>query len=462
MVAAMSSRHEHLDEHLDEPGDYHGRAHDVVPFDAPPNAKVVVPGSKSITNRALIIAALAQGTSTLRGILFSDDTEAMLDCLQALGIFCEVDQSNNVALVQGCGGVPPNNAATLNVRQSGTTARFIVPLLALARGDFEVDGHPQMRSRPMDELATALRSREVSVTSHPGDRLPFTIASKGGRIGGPIDVRGDVSSQFLSGLLLSSPCTTTPSQFRIVGDLISRPYVDMTISMMRQFGASVREADNTFTVEPSGYEARDYVIEPDASAASYFFGLAAITGGEVTIDGLGAGSLQGDLRFVHDLAAMGCDVTIDDAATSVQGPPLGALRGGSFDMSQHSDTAPTMAAVAVFASSPVTVTGVGFIRHKESDRVGGVVRELMRCGIVATELPDGFTVEPGIPSAATIETYEDHRMAMSFSLLGCRVAGIKIANPGCVAKTFPNYFETLADLRLASSASGRPCPKGDA
>ena len=423
----------------------------VAPFTRVPAGTATVPGSKSITNRALIAAALAVGRSTLTGVLFSDDTEAMVSCLHELGISTKVDHSTCTIVVEGCAGAIVATEATLSVRQSGTTARFIVPVLALARGRFVVDGHPQMRARPMAELAAALRDQGVSVEAAEGDRLPFVLRASGSVPGGTIRVRGDQSSQFLSGLLLSAPGAHGGVSIEVISELISRPYVDMTLEVMESFGVvvEVRDTENlSFAVPEAQYVATDYRVEPDASAASYFFGLAAITGGSITIDGLGSSSMQGDMRFVQDLAAMGCQVVQSPTSTTLTGPPPGQLRGGVFDMGEHSDTAPTMAAVAVFANSPVTVTNVGFIRHKESDRVGGVVKELLRCGIVAHEHDDGFTVHPGEPQPATIETYDDHRMAMAFALLGCRADGITIANPGCVAKTFPDYFTRLEELRI--------------
>jgi 3-phosphoshikimate 1-carboxyvinyltransferase len=423
----------------------------IEPFTNAPVADVLVPGSKSITNRALIAAALANGSSELRGALFSDDTEAMIACLTDLGIEVTTNIRAHTIQVHGCGGVIPNGEALLSVRQSGTTARFIVPMLALGRGRYVVDAHPQMRSRPMSELAGALRSKGVAIETASGDHLPFVIHGNGEVAGSEIEVRGNQSSQFLSGLLLSAPYASDGTTVKVVGELISRPYVDMTCSVMRSFGVDVKvAADSSFQVPQRTYVGADYGVEPDASAASYFFGLAAITGGTITIQGLGYDSMQGDMRFVKDLETMGCLVTQTSTSTTVTGPPIGSLRGGVFDMSEHSDTAPTMAAVAVFANEPLTITNVGFIRHKESDRVGGVVAELQRCGIRAEEHPDGLTVYPGTPSPATVETYEDHRMAMAFALLGTRVRGIEIANPQCVGKTFPDYFDVLEGIRLGT------------
>jgi 3-phosphoshikimate 1-carboxyvinyltransferase len=430
---------------------------DVLPFGSAPDGVVVVPGSKSITNRALVAAGLASGRSVLSGALFSDDTDAMISCLNELGISVEANQRSHTITVDGCDGVIPVHAANLSVRQSGTTARFLVPMVALGSGRFVVDAHPQMRGRPMAELAEALRAQGVGLETSEQDRLPFVVGGRipGGSGGsGELEVRGDQSSQFLSGLLLSAPYSPDGLALKVIGELISRPYVDMTCRVMRSFGVEVAAPDAaSFIVPAAHYQPTDYAIEPDASAASYFFGLAAITGGSITVNGLGSESMQGDMRFVGDLKRMGCTVTQTASSTTVTGPPIGSLGGGTFDMSEHSDTAPTMAAVAAFANEPVAVSNIGFIRHKESDRVGGVVKELQRCGVSARENDDGFTVVPsesGEYLGATIETYDDHRMAMAFSLVGCRIPGIQIANPGCVAKTFPEYFDVLESLRVSN------------
>jgi 3-phosphoshikimate 1-carboxyvinyltransferase len=421
---------------------------EILPFASPPDAVVRVPGSKSFSNRALVTAALADGVSTLRGVLFSDDTEAMLCCLAALGIAVEVDRSVRTVVVHGCGGEIPATEATLDVRQSGTTARFIVPMLAFAHGTFVVDGHPQMRARPMNELSSVLSAGEVPHETDRG-RLPFRISPSGQRGGGVVSLRGDASSQFLSGVLLSAPYGRGGTTIELTSELVSAPYVSMTIATMQSFGVTVAVDDSMshFVVPAGVYAATDYDIEPDASAASYFFGAAAITAGKVRVEGLGRSALQGDMRFVRDLATMGAKVEQGDDWTSVQGPPIGQLHGGTFDLTEHSDTAPTLAAVAAFASEPVVVTGIDFIRRKETDRIAAIVAELQRCGIEAHEDADGFTVVPGEAHGAEVETYEDHRMAMSMALLGLRVPGIRITNPSCVAKTFPDYFDVLESLR---------------
>jgi 3-phosphoshikimate 1-carboxyvinyltransferase len=423
----------------------------VQPLDAPPDVTLDVPGSKSITNRALVAAALAEGTSTLEGILLADDTEAMLAALAALGIEIAVDQQQRRATVVGAGGVVPPAPADVDVRLSGTTARFLAPLLALGRGPYLLDGAPPFRLRPMGPVLAAVEELGATVEPRgaPG-HLPVVLrgsASVDGRApGGTVRVAGDVSSQFLSGLLLAGPVTRDGLTIELTTPLVSVPYVELTLDTLATFGARVERPDErTFVVAPSGYRATATTIEPDASAASYLLAAAAITGGRVRVRGLTETARQGDAGFAQVLAAMGAEVTVDATGTEVRG--TGHLRGITVDLGPMSDTAQTLAAVAVFAAGPTRVTGIGFIRAKETDRIAAVVTELRRLGIRAEEEPDGFIVHPGTPTPGTVHTYDDHRMAMSFSLLGLREPGIAIADPGCVAKTFPSFFEVLEQLR---------------
>lgn len=389
----------------------------IEPLSRPPHATVRVPGSKSITNRALVCAALAEGTSELPGLLVADDTEAMMSCLRALGAEIEGE------VVRGTGGRLRPGPITLDARQAGTVARFLPPVVAaFGSGSYTIDGHPQLRARPMGPMIDALRDLGVTVAEdgEPG-HLPFTVTGRPSA--SKVALRGDVSSQYVSGLLLAS------IDVEVTTALVSEPYVAMTRAVVDAFAGG----------------ARTFPIEPDASAASYFFAAATICEGRVRVEGLGKGSLQGDLRFVALLAQMGAQVTITAEATEVEG--TGALHGIEANLRDLSDTAPTLAVTAVFADSPTRLTGIGFVRGKESDRIGAVVGELRRCGIDAREEPDGFTVYPGTPQPATVQTHDDHRLAMAFALLGLRVDGIDIADPECVAKTFPDYFSVLDTLR---------------
>lgn len=422
----------------------------IEPFPGPVDADVALPGSKSLTNRALVCAALATGDSELHHALRADDTGAMLDGLHALGIEVhdrgdERGEDGGLHVV-GCAGRPPAELALLDARLSGTTSRFLLPVAALGAGTVRVDGALPLRDRPMGPSITALRSLGATVVEvgAPG-HLPVDVS--GGPVpGGTITVPGEASSQFLSGLLLAGPAMRTGLSVHLDGALVSQPYVAMTVAVMEAFGVMVdRPDERTWVVEPQTYRAANYAIEPDASAASYAFGVAAITGGRVRVEGLGIGALQGDVRFVDLLERMGAEVERTATATTVRG--TGRLRGIDADLSQISDTAQTLAVVAAFAEGPTRLTGIGFIRHKETDRIGNVVAELRRAGIAAEEEADGFVVHPGGVRPATIETYDDHRMAMAFSLLGLRQPGIRIADPDCVSKTFPGYWAMLDGLR---------------
>lgn len=409
------------------------------------DAVVTVPGSKSITNRALLCAALAAGTSRLEGVLFADDTDAMLGCVSALGASVEIDRARCVVTVQGTGGRILDPQTPLDARQSGTTARFIAASLLLSPQGRLLDASPQMRDRPMGPTFEALRAlgAQVDDGERPG-HLPASISGAAQHRQPTVVLPGDVSSQFISGLLLVAPCLAHGLRIELSTAAVSAPYLSMTISVMRSFGARVTTAGGVFVVEPGGYRACDYSIEPDASAASYFFAAAAICGGRVRIDGLGDRSIQGDVGFVDVLADMGAVVERGPSSITVAG---GELRGIDVDLSDISDTAQTLAAVAVFASGATRVRGIGFIRAKETDRIAAVVTELRRCGIGAVETDDGFEITPAPVRPAIVHTYDDHRMAMSFSLIGLRSPGISIADPSCVAKTFPTYFDVLETLR---------------
>ncbi len=433
----------------------------IEPVTAPLDASIRPPGSKSVTNRALVCAALARGVTDLVGVLEADDTAAMVDCLRGLGVVIAspADSSGDarpgaasvpvpvpVLRVHGSAGRLPVGGAILDVRLSGTTSRFIAPVAALARGTVVIDGAEPMRRRPMGALLDALTDLGASVDplGEPG-RLPVRImASDRDVLGGTVRVSGDVSSQFLSGLLLSGPCFDDGLTVEVSTELVSVPYVRLTVEVMEAFGATVEADDDwrSLRVAPGGYRAVPrFEVEPDASAASYWAAAAVIAGGTVRIDGLGRGSTQGDVGFIEVLARMGALVEWADDHVVVGSS--GVLRGIEVDMSDISDTAQTLAAVAVFADGPTTVTGIGFIRGKETDRIAAVVTELGRLGIDAREDPDGFTLNPATPQPGVVATYDDHRMAMSFALIGLRAPGIQIADPGCTAKTYPGFWTDL-------------------
>lgn len=422
------------------------------PLDAPVDATIALPGSKSITNRALVCAALADGTSVLTGVLHADDTEAMVEALRTLGV--EVTGTGRAELT--IVGTRDRRAGVVDARQSGTTARFLLPLLALGEGMSTLDGDAQLRDRPMAPTFDALRSAGVRVEEQSGaGRLPVVVA--GPLRSSTLEVPGDVSSQFLSGLLLSGPATPEGLELTITTELISRPYVDMTVAVMEAFGATVDHdavgGRETWHVSPEPYRSTTYRIEPDASAASYAWAAALVTGGRATVPGLHRRSLQGDVAFADVLEQMGATVRWDEDAVTVAAG--GRLRGIDVDMAHISDTVPTLAVLAALADGPTTIRGVGFIRDKESDRIAGPVAELQRCGIDAEATDDGMVIRPGPLRPATFETYRDHRMAMAFALLGLAVPGMAVRDPGCVAKTFPGFWDLLDDLRAGTVAPAR-------
>jgi 3-phosphoshikimate 1-carboxyvinyltransferase len=385
---------------------------------------IVVPGSKSLTNRALVCAALADGTSTLTGALVADDTQAMTACLTALG--ASIAWDGTTARVVGVAGHIADSEADLDARLSGTTSRFVLPLLALGAGRYRLDGREPLRRRPMGPTIEALRALGATVDEEgaPG-HLPVVVS--GPVPGGEASVRGDVSSQFVSGLLLAAPAMPEGLRVTVLGDLVAAPFVTMTIAVMQAFGAGVDGLD----VRPGTYRGREIAIEPDASAASYFFAAGAITGTPVTVAGLDRDSLQGDLRFREVLAEMGAP---------------GALHGIDVDLGDMPDMAQTFAVVAACAGGPSRVRGVQVIRGHETDRIAAVVTELRRCGVGAEETEDGFIVTPAPLRPARVKTYDDHRMAMSFALLGLIEPGIRIEDPDVVGKTFPGFWDALASL----------------
>jgi len=403
------------------------------------------PGSKSITNRALVCAALADGKSVLTGALDSEDTRVMIDCLQQLGVAIDHDAAAGTIRVLGTAGRLPAHGADLYVANSGTTVRFLTAVVALASGTFRLDGTPRMRQRPIRDLLDALGQLGVDARTEADSGCPPVIVHAHGLPGGRATVAGSISSQFLSGLLMAGPCAAGPLELVVSGELVSRPYVEMTLAVMSAFGVSVEVEPLTRFVIPAGrpYRARRYQIEPDASAASYFFAAAAVTGGEVTVEGLTQDSLQGDVAFCECLARMGCEVAYRANSITVIGRPL---HGIQLDMNAISDTVQTLAAVALFADGPTTITGVAHIRHKETDRLAALATELRKLGAKVHLRPDGLRIVPGDRRPAQIDTYDDHRMAMSLAVVGLGQAGVVIRDPACTAKTYPQFFTDLAKL----------------
>lgn len=418
------------------------------PLGRPVDAEVRVPGSKSVTNRALVVAALAAGTSTVRNALFSEDSYWLMDALVRLGFEVRADSATGTVEVRGEGGRIPGAGVEVSVGNAGTAARFLPPVLALGEGPYRVDGVPRMRERPVADLVDAMRGLGAAV-DYAGEEGRFPLVVRGGGLpGGETPVGVGKSSQFLSGLLMAAPAAASPVTLALSGELVSRPYVGITTGVMREFGVGVSESPGRYRVEPARYEARDYRVEPDASAASYFFAAAALVGGRVTIPGLGKGCSQGDLRFVEVLEAMGCAVEVGAEATEVRGPERGErLSGVEAGMGEISDTFMTLAAIAPFAATPTTISGIAHTRHQETDRVSAVAAELRRLGVEVEESEDSLRIIPQTElRPARIRTYGDHRMAMAFSLVGLVAEGVTILDPVCVTKTFPGYFERLGEL----------------
>jgi 3-phosphoshikimate 1-carboxyvinyltransferase len=395
---------------------------------------------------------LAGGESTLTGALDSDDTRVMVQSLGRLGICVESRDEGRTLVVQGCGGRIPSNWAELFVGNSGTTIRFLTALCTLGHGTYRLDGVERMRERPIGDLLEALNQLGADCRGELKSGFPPVKVSANGLAGGQATVRGDISSQFLSGILMAAPYAAGNVKLLVEGELVSRPYVEMTLRVMEVFGAYARVGEGLSSFWIAGRQTGAgccYAIEPDASAASYFWAAAAITGGEVTVEGLKQNSLQGDVQFAELLAQMGCRVEYNADSITVSGR---ARRGIVAEMNAISDTTQTLAAVALFATGPTTIRGVGHIRHKETDRIGDLARELRKLGAAVDELPDGLRIEPSAsPRGADITTYHDHRMAMSLALTGLVVPGVVILDPGCTAKTYPDFFRDLDRLCGLSS-----------
>lgn len=415
----------------------------------PHSIKVSVPGSKSITNRALLIAALANGRSILEGVLFSDDSRHFLDALIDLGYPVDVDEKNKRVEITGFGGKVPCQNGTVNVGSAGTAARFLAAYLGLSDGKYHMLSSEQMKKRPMKELLEALCSLGAKVEYDEQEyHFPFTISNpKISNSEVTIDV--DKSSQFLSALLISSVLFKEDLIINVVGNH-GMAYVEMTINMMKTFGVKVSsiscegtEYSYRYMIKAGqSYKALDYKIEPDLSAACYFYAMSPLLKVPVIVEGVSKPSLQGDIAFLDVLVEMGCEVEENDEIC-VLPPANGCIRGGKWDLSSFSDQALTLAAIAPFADSTVEITKISHIRLQECDRINAIITNLDSMGIEAYEKDGNITIKPGCPKPAKIETYDDHRVAMSFSLPGLISEGIEIIDPYCCRKTFENYFETL-------------------
>lgn len=444
----------------------------ITPISHPLNATVRVPGSKSLTNRALLIAALAEGTTRLENALFSDDSRYFVTALQRLGFDISLDPEISRMTVNGQGGRIPAKQAELFIGNAGTAARFLTAFLMLGNGEYILDGDARMRERPIGDLISALQllgsklspavTDDWSLVTEYSQLYPPLKISASGLPGGKTKIAGDISSQFLSALLMVAPYAQSPVEIEVTTELNSKPYVDMTLSIMSDFGVTVeRDSYKFFRISPALYSPlSNYLIESDASAASYFFAAPAICGGTVRVENISQRSKQGDIAFLNILGQMGCAIAETDhyIMVTLKGGQYGGrsnLRGLDVDMRDIPDTAQTLAAIAPFASTPTRIRGIASARVKETDRIHATCIELARLGVRVDEHEDGMTICPCDEfHPATICTYNDHRMAMAFSLIGLRTPGIKIENPGCVSKTFPNFFNVLNSLRVSSPAGG--------
>lgn len=404
---------------------------------------VAVPGSKSVTARALFLAAAADGRSVLRAPLLSDDTDGFATGLATLGY--PVDRAEGAWTITGSPDGPPAAEAAVDCRDAGTAARFLPALAAAGRsGTFRFDASAQMRRRPVAPLTDALRALGVDLTHDGGEgRLPLTVRAAGIK-GGEVELDASLSSQFLTALLMTGPLSEEGLRIRVTG-IVSVPYVEITLAMMRSFGVEVAREGDTFVVPPGGYRPADYAIEPDASAASYVFAAAALAGRTATVPGLGQGALQGDLQFVEVLRSMGADVEIGPDATTVTG--TGRLSGVTVNMRDISDTMPTLAAIAPFADGPVRIEDVYNTRVKECDRLDACAQNLRAQGVDVETGRDWIEIRPGAPAPVEIACHGDHRMAMSFAVASLRTPGTTFDEPSCVKKTFPGFHEFFADLR---------------
>ncbi len=417
----------------------------------PIDRTICLPGSKSITNRAMLLAAIANGTSNLSGVLIADDTRLMSNALGVLGVNAELDEETRRVGIKGCGGFWPSAEGTIDCGNAGTVMRFVTAACCIGQGNYRLDGVKRMRERPIGMLVEALHDLGATIAYESlSGCCPLTVAARGLR-GGVVRFSRAPSSQFLSAILMAAPRAANDVMIEIAGPMPSMPYVKMTLGVMEAFGVSAVEYGMQKFIVPGmqTYSAADYEVEPDASAASYFFAAAALTGGRITVDGLDSESIQGDIGFVDVLEKMGCQVERKPKSTSVRGPEDRRLSGIDVDLNHMPDVAPTLAVLAAFADGPTRIRNVANLRVKETDRLQALSTELGRMGVHTEIHKDGITVRPnGQPTAADIETYDDHRMAMSFALAGLRLEGVVIRNPGCVSKTFPEFFQLWNELVL--------------
>jgi len=415
-----------------------------IPCSKPVDGSIRIPGSKSITNRAILIASLAKGVSCLDGMLYSDDTRFMMAAWKNLG--SEFRHNGDFLEITGCDGRLLPCSMPIYVENAGTAARFLTAALTLGKGTYVLDGNDRMRQRPILDLIGALNDLGGSVKDTKANGCPPVTVSARGLSGGVVRIPGEKSSQYISAIILAAPYAEKRTTIEITGSLVSRSYVELTIEMMKSFGVRCDWlSDSRLTIEPGQrYIAQRYCIEGDASSASYFFGLAAITGGTIKVSGIKPDSSQGDLGLLGILEQMGCEVRWEDDGVTVTGKPLRAVE---VDMNTMSDVAPTLAVIALFAEGTTKILNVGNMRIKECDRIHALTTELRKLGATVVETETGISVIGGSTfRGSDLDTWDDHRMAMSLSLAGLRIPDVGIRNPDCVSKTFPTFFEKFLPL----------------
>lgn len=421
---------------------------EIVPPRRPLAASIRVPGSKSITNRVLLLAAMATGRSTISGVGLNDDTRRMAAALGTLGFGLAVDETAARIVVDGRGGAIPVRGGDLDAGGAGTAMRFLLGFLTLGRGRFRLDGNQRMRERPIGPLLDTLAALGISVRAERDNGCPPVVIEigEGGVSGGAARVDAAVSSQFVSALLMPAPLWPRGLELTVSGGA-ARPFITMTLALMERWGASATTSGSEIVVPGhQRYSAqKNFEVEPDASSASYFAAAAALVGGSVMLDGLRADSVQGDIEFMKLLERMGAGVEWREDGVKVSGSGKN-LAGVDVAMGEMPDLVPTLAAIAPFCSSPTRIRSVSFIRHHESDRLHALATELQRLGASVHEYEDGMLIEPSRIGATAVETYDDHRIAMAFAVAGLKTSGIRIKNPGCVSKTYPDFFRDLAEL----------------
>jgi pentafunctional AROM polypeptide len=405
---------------------------------------IAVPGSKSISNRALVLAALANHTTVLEGMLISDDTKVMMEALKKVGVKCEINETT--ITVHGCGGKFTPYTGELYFKNAGTATRFFTTLACLIEGDITITGNQRMQERPLKDLVEALQNNGQEISYEKNEGYPPITVKSNQLSGGNIIISGNTSSQYISSLLLAAPYSQKPTTIIIEGNLVSRPFLDITINMMKDWGIAISETQNssgnielhipqkTYELQPT----HKLQIEGDASSASYPLAMAAITGGTVTVSNLGSRSIQGDAKFYKLLEKMGCKVEQTETTTTVTGPRQ--LKAIEVDMDSMTDLFITVAILAAVANGTSKITNIANQRVKECDRIKAMYDELSKCGVQVTELEDGLIIEGGTAHGAKIECYDDHRIAMSFAVLGCVVEDIVITDPECTGKTWPEFW----------------------